>query len=121
MIVDIVLTLTDRKGRRSSGKLAVRVREKSLVEMGDGALERTQSTEQRLSSSAPKNHATGSVNDDLVASFNSLLAKVDILVKIGDEIAKVCPLLFGFLFSRSEPPQDSSIRQFCVADTLCRT
>ena len=30
---------------------------------------------------------------NLVTSFGSLLGKVEILVKVGDEVAKVCPVL----------------------------
>jgi hypothetical protein len=61
---------------------------------------------------------TASSQQCLVTSFSSLLEKIEILVKVGDEVAKVCPLLYSSLLYRSEILEDPSLCQFCVASSL---
>ena len=97
--------------------------------MGRAALEEAQNLEQRLSPPVPIHQVADSVNSatnvisnqsNLVASVNSLLDKVGALVKVGDEIAKVCRFLISCLFFYSEWSKDPSICQLCVAGPLCR-
>ena len=64
---------------------------------------------------------TISTETNLVTIFNSLLSKVGILVKVGDEVAKVCPALLSSLSHGPKLVADPSLCQFCMASTLRRT
>jgi hypothetical protein len=55
---------------------------------------------------------------NVVTPFGSLLGKVEILVKVGDEVAKVCPVLSSSSSQCPKTVADPSLCQFCVASTL---
>jgi hypothetical protein len=79
-------------------RLAIRVVERSGSIVAD-VVEQARSAEQslsppliaRITDAATSHFNTVSNQADLVTSFGSLLDKVGILVKLGDEVAKVCP------------------------------
>ncbi|KAF8239905.1 hypothetical protein L208DRAFT_1449630 [Tricholoma matsutake] len=75
---DVVLPLTDKKNRPSGGQLVVRVMKSSTSTVG-AAFEQATAASQRLE------------QKDLAASFQSLLAKVKIVVTLGNEIVKIHP------------------------------
>lgn len=102
--------MTDKNGKSSTGRLALRVRKRTLAEIGHDVVEGAQSAEQGVSSSstAQVTHATDFIDsatddisnqNDLVTSFISLLDKVGFLLRIGNEIAKVWSFSCYFLFT----------------------
>lgn len=124
MTLDIILALTEKKGTANSGKLAVRVTERphsgaaAAIEVARRA-ERTLHTPQAigaaLSAIDPAQNQA-----DLASGLSSLLGTINVLVKLGDEIAKVRIVLYYFmgLFRIANPTLDPSLRQFCVASHL---
>lgn len=119
--------MNDKKGRPTPGKLALRVKEETLSTLGRAAVEEAKHADQTLPPSKTISLVTDKVNSatdaasnqsDLVASFNSLLTKVDILVKIGDQIAKVDFSYATLLAEVLNNQPDSSLCQLCVAGTL---
>jgi hypothetical protein len=91
-LVDVILSMTDVKGSPISVQLIVRVAEKPTAI----ALELARAAGKNLSSPpivAASQDIIGLVSNqkDIIASASSLLSKIDILLKIGDDIAKVCP------------------------------
>lgn len=95
---DVVLALLDAKGQPSTGRLAIRVAEQSTSAIAT-AVEQARISEQKLLPPQPAKTSdaitsvanTVSNQQDLATSFGSLLDKVAILVKVGDEVAKIHP------------------------------
>jgi hypothetical protein len=90
--------LVDERGNPSAGRLSVRIAQQSKSDLAGDSVEHARTAAQKLSSPPMVNAADG-VTDSagtvsnqmgLVTSWGSLLGKVEILVKIGDEVAKVC-------------------------------
>ncbi|KIJ24378.1 hypothetical protein M422DRAFT_274858 [Sphaerobolus stellatus SS14] len=122
---DISLLLTDKKGKSSTGRLYLRVQQQTVEALGHVAVEEARKAEQRLSSSLDTqavDSAGSSTNlvsnqKDIVTSFASLLRKVDGLVKLADEIAKIHPyvnftwqvLSAGFKMVKAQQLQDQKI------------
>ncbi|KIL54776.1 hypothetical protein M378DRAFT_174052 [Amanita muscaria Koide BX008] len=118
---DVILSLANKKGKLGTGRLAIRileqprmsattsttrvedqsiqVAEQSTTSAISRAVEQAQTSEQQLSPPRLAKMAdavtslanTASNQTDLVISFNCLLDKVAILVKIGDGVAKIHP------------------------------
>jgi hypothetical protein len=92
---DVVLHLTDKRGKPTTGRLSIRILQQSMSAVA-AALEHAQLSAHQLSQPLAIDAGTDVVNAvsnqwGLITSFESLLTKVGLLVKIGDEIAKVCP------------------------------
>jgi hypothetical protein len=93
--------LTDKSGKPCNGQLAIRVAEQSTSAAALSMQQQARAAAEQLSpppavklsdaASSPSNTLLN--QKDLVTSLTSLMAKVEILVKIGDEVAKVCPQL----------------------------
>jgi hypothetical protein len=113
---DIVLSLTDERGRPIGGRLTVRVVAVQSMSAAASATAQARAAEQKLSPPLVVNASeavtsvtnTVSTQMDLVTSMGSLLAKVDVLVKLGDEVAKVCSQLSLYLYC-PEPATDPSL------------
>jgi hypothetical protein len=97
-ILDIVLSLTDEGGHPSAGRLTIRIEQQSMSDVASDNVEHARTAVQKLSSSPIVNVADGVTNFasavsnqmGLETSLRSLLGKIEMLVKIGDEVAKVC-------------------------------
>ena len=89
----MVLSLVDKKGNPTAARLYLRVTQDSMSAVADDVMEQAQSTKfpQPLDS-----HVLDAMSDQqtLVTSFGSVLNLIKPLVRIGDEIAKVCSLVF---------------------------
>ena len=93
----MVLPLVDRKGNPSPAQLSLRIIEASTSTVAGNALEQVQTSKAKLaqpliskaSDALITTSDTLSNQQNLVASFTSLMKKFEPLVKIGDEIAKV--------------------------------
>jgi hypothetical protein len=91
----------DGKGNLSPARLSVRVTQDLTSAIAGGAVEQTQTSGQMLSlppvASVPDaltNISNTVLNQqNLVTSFDSLMKKLEVLVKVGDEVAKVCSLV----------------------------
>jgi hypothetical protein len=89
--------LVDRNGNPSPAKLSVRITQDSASAVAGDALEQTKTSTLKLSqpivsdvSGAFTNISdTLSNEQNLVTSFNALMKKIEPLVKIADEVAKV--------------------------------
>jgi hypothetical protein len=96
--LDVILSLRDEKGNPSAGRLAIRIAEQS-VSAAAYVVQQARVAEQTLSPPpvAKLSDAVTIITDaastqkDLVTSFGSLMSKLEILVKVGDEVAKVYP------------------------------
>jgi hypothetical protein len=94
--LDVILPLSDESGNPSRGRLAIRIAEQ-FVSAAANAVQQARVAEQNLSLPpvAKFSDAVTSITDaastrkDLVTSIGSLMSKVETLVKVGDEIAKV--------------------------------
>jgi hypothetical protein len=90
--------LADERGNPSAGQLTVRIAQQSMSDVASDNVEHAQTAAQKLSSPPIVNVADGVTNlpstasnqMTLETSLGSLLGKVEILVKIGDEVTKVC-------------------------------
>ena len=89
----MALPLVDTKGNPSAAQLYLRIIQHSISAVADDAMEQAQSAEfpQPLDS-----HVFDAMSNQqsLVTSFEGVLKLIKPLVKIGDEIAKVCSLVF---------------------------
>jgi hypothetical protein len=96
--LDVVLSLTDERGNPSAGRLTIRIEHQSMSDVAGNNVEHARMAAQKLSPPPIVNAVDGdtilagivSNQMGLVTSLGSLLGKVEILVKIGDEVAKVC-------------------------------
>ena len=97
-ILDIVLSLTDEGGHPSASRLTIRIVQQSVSDVAGDNVEHARMAVQKLSSPPIVNVADGVTNFastvsnqmGLETSLGSLLGKVEMLVTIGDEVAKVC-------------------------------
>jgi hypothetical protein len=97
-------------------------------------VEQVQTAAQKLSQPVVSNlsdavtNATNAISNqqNLIISFDALMKKLGVLVKVGDEVAKVCfsvssPLSHGLSSSFFQnKKKDPSLCQFSVADAFCR-
>jgi hypothetical protein len=116
----VVLSLVDKEGNPSAARLYVRVTQDSMSAVADDAMEQAQSAKfpQPLDS-----HVFDALSDQqsLVTSFGAVLKLIKPLVKIGDEIAKVCSLVFLYWTIRiNDFSKDPSLCQFSVDGALRR-
>jgi hypothetical protein len=100
----VILSLTDKKGNPSTGRLTIRITQQSMTVVAGTAVEQAllfgTNRPQPLAINNMPNAVTdltdaASNQQKLVTSFGSLLDKVGILVSVGDEVAKVCPLPYS--------------------------
>ena len=96
----MVLSLVDKEGGPSAAQLYVRVTQDSMSAAAEHAMEQAQSAE------FPRpfdSHVFDAMSDQqsIVTSFGAVLKLVEPLLKIGDEISKVCSLVFSCV-GRSE-------------------
>jgi hypothetical protein len=88
----------DKKGNPSPAQLSVRVTQDSTSAVAGSAVEQAQTSAQKLSrplivnaSDALSNISnTASNQQNLVTTFDALMKKLEVLVKVGDEVAQVC-------------------------------
>jgi hypothetical protein len=91
------LSLVDKKGNPSAGRLSIRVTQESASIVAGDAVEQAQTSAQGLAlplatdvSDAVTNISNTQTNQrDLITSFDALMQKLGVLVKVGDEVAKV--------------------------------
>jgi hypothetical protein len=96
--LDVVLSLVDKKGNPSAVKLSVRVTQDSTSAVAADAIQQAQMSAQQLSQPlvSTMSDAFADISDtmsnqqNLITSFNALMKRLEPLVKIGDEVAKVC-------------------------------
>ena len=93
----MVLSLVDKAGNPSAARLYVRVTQESTSAVADHAMELAQT-----SAKFPRpfdSHELDALSDkqSLATSIGAVLKLIKPLVKIGDEIAKVCFLVFSWL------------------------
>jgi hypothetical protein len=93
----VVLSLVDKDGNPSAARLYVRVTQDSMSAVADHAVELAQA-----SAKFPRpldSYVFGTLLDkqSLATSIGAVLKLIKPLVKIGDEIAKVCSLVFSLL------------------------
>jgi len=102
--LDVVLSLVDKKGNPSPARLSLRVTQDSTSAVAGGAVEQAQASAQKLLgpvvvadvSDAITNAVNAVSNQQtLITPFEALMDKLGVLVKIGDEIAKVCSSVFS--------------------------
>ena len=87
----------DKKGNPSPVKLSVRITQNSTSSVAGDALERAKKSAKefsqplisKMSDALTNTSTTISNQDNLVASFDTLMKKFEPWVKIGDEVAKV--------------------------------
>ena len=97
-ILLICLNMTDERGHPGASRLTIRIVQQSRFDVAGDSVEHARMAAQKLSSPPIVNVVDGDSNlagtisnqMNLVTSLGSLLGKVEILVKIGDKIAKVC-------------------------------
>ena len=88
----------DDRGNPSAARLSIRVTQNLTSAVAGTAVEQAQAAAQQLSqplvtnvSGAVTNGANAVSNQqNLIASFDALMKKLGVLVKVGDEVAKVC-------------------------------
>jgi len=99
---DIVLSFFDKRGNASSARLYIQVTQDSMSAIAGTVVGKAQTATQRLSqplvanlSDAVTNTANAVSNQkNLITSFNCLMNKLDVLVKVGDEVAKIHPYVY---------------------------
>ena len=97
----------DDRGNPGSARLSIRVTQDSTSAVAGTAVEQAQMAAQKLSqplipnvSGAVTNTANAVSNQqNLITLFDALMKKLGVLVKVGDEVAKVCS---SYLIVRSE-------------------
>ena len=126
----MVLSLVNKEGNPSSARLHVRLKQDSISAVAGDAVEQAQTSSRKLSQPLVSNvsGAFASISDTLshqqklVTSFDALLMQVRPLVKIGDEISKVCSPVFSLVTIRINPflfPKAPSLCQFRVDSAFC--
>jgi len=96
--VKLVLSLEDNKGNPTLARLSVRVTQDSMSAVVGDAVEQAQTSAPKLlqplvayASNVVTNAANAVSNQqNLITPFEALMNKLGVLVKIGDEVAKVC-------------------------------
>ena len=97
----MVLSLVDKNGNPSPAQLYVRVTQNLISAVAGNALEQAKTFSQKLSQPLVSNVSDAFINisdtlshqQKLITSFNAVLGQFKPLVKIGDEISKVCSLV----------------------------
>ena len=91
--LDVVLSLVDKEGNPSPARLYVRVTQDSMTTVADHAMEQAQSAE---FSRVLDSQVLDALSDkrSLATSIGAVLKLIKPLAMIGDEIAKVCFLVF---------------------------
>jgi hypothetical protein len=110
------LSLVDKEGNPSSARLYVRVTQDSISAVAGDVVEQAQMSAKKLSR-PPVPDVSGAVSDkqSLVTSFDALLMQFRPLIKIGDEISKVCSPFFPVMIRIYLVfPKDPSLCQFCL-------
>jgi hypothetical protein len=100
--LDVVLSLVDKKGNSSTARLYVRVTQDSISAGAGDAVEQAQKFAKKLTRPLISNafdaftnaSSTVSHQEKLISSFETVLMQLKPLVKIGDEISKVCYPIF---------------------------
>jgi hypothetical protein len=90
--------LVDKCGNLNPAGLFIRVSQESTSAVAGGAVEQAQTSVQWLSQPLVANVAdtltnvsiTVSNQQNLITLFDALMKKLGVLVKVGDEVAKVC-------------------------------
>ena len=98
----MVLSLVDKKGNPSPARLYVRVTEDSISAVAGDAVEQAQKFAKKLTRPLVSNASDAFTNasdtlsrqEGLISSFEAVLIQLKPLVKIGDEISKVCSPIF---------------------------
>jgi hypothetical protein len=99
---DVVLFLVDKKRNPTPARLSVQVTQDSTSVVAGGAVKQAQSSAQKLvgpvvanMSDAVTNAANAISNkQNLITAFEAFMNKLEVLVKIRDEVTKVCLSLF---------------------------
>jgi biotin carboxyl carrier protein len=102
--------LVDKKGNPSPARLSVWVTQDSTSAVADRAAEQTQTSVQKLSQPlvAKVSDAVTNISNivsnqqNIVTSFDALMKKREVLIKVGDEVAKGLPLAISSLVARAE-------------------
>lgn len=109
------------KGNPSPARLSVRVTQESTSAVAGDGVEQAQTSSQRLSQPLVANVSDAVTNapsavsnqQNLIASLDALMKKLGVLVKVGDEVARVCSLVSSlFLHNLS--------RSFFLDPSLCQ-
>jgi hypothetical protein len=95
--LDVVLSLIDEEGNPSAGQLSIRVTQDSTAAIAGDAVEEAQARTRSMTQPPVADAAkaltaisdTVSNQQNLITSFDALVNKLGVLVKIGDEVAKV--------------------------------
>jgi len=95
--------LTDKKGNPSTGRLTIRITQQSTSVVAGTAVKQAllsgtnhpQPLAINMSNAVTDLTDAASNQQKLVTSFGFLLDKVGILLTVGDEVAKVCPLPYS--------------------------
>ena len=128
--LDVVLSLVNKEGNPSPARLYIRITRESISAVAGDALEQAQTFAQKLSQPLISNASDAFTNisdtlshqQKLITSFDALLMQFKPLVKIGDEIAKVCSAVLSPVTIRINSffSKDPSLCQFCVDSPFCR-
>ena len=117
----MVLSLVDKEGKPSSARLYVQVVQDSISAAAGDAVKQAQVSAGKLSRPLISDVSDAVLNkQSLVTTFDALLMQFKPLVKIGDEISKVCSLFFPVMirihlfFSK-----DPSLCQFRMDSAFC--
>ena len=120
----------DKKGNPSPARLFVRLTQDSTSAVAGNAMEQAQTSAQKLlrplvsdvSNACTNISDTLSNQQNLVTSFQGLMERLEPLVKIGDEVAKVCSSASSLLndLNSSFFQIDPSLCQFCVESAFRR-
>jgi hypothetical protein len=102
-IPDVVLSSVEKHGTPNAVKLSIRISQESGSTLAGGAMEQAQASAQMLPQPLVANVVdtltnvsnTLSNQQNLIASFDALMKKLGVLVKVGDEVAKVCSSVFS--------------------------
>jgi hypothetical protein len=94
----VVLSLVDKKGSPIPARLSVRVMQDSTSAVAGSAVEQAQASAQKLSRPLVVNASDALTNisntvsnqQNIVTTFDALMKKLEVVVKIGDEVARVC-------------------------------
>ena len=90
----MILSLVDKEGNPSAARLYVRVTQDSISAVADGAMEQAQTSAKFPQ--ALDTHVYDALSDQqgLVTTLGFVMKLIKPLIKIGDEISKVCSLVF---------------------------
>ena len=115
--------MVDKKGKPSLARLYVRVTQDSISAVAGDAVKQAERSAQKLSPPLVSNVSDAFTNisdalshqQELVTRFDALLMQFKPLVKIGDQIAKVCSLFSPVTIRMNSLfPKDPSLCEFRV-------